>query len=219
MTTLDADRAGYRRDLRRWRQRSRRVRLARVVLPMAMIGILATVGGQVVWRTVTGGDRRPAENRAQIRMIAPRFYGQSSDGRPFMITARSAVRDEADLKRIFLDSPTLTLGVGSPAPTRSTADRGIYREDTLKLQLYGNVRMDDGAGYRFASNEAMVDTRNGNTTGETALQGEGPTGQVQSNAYSVYDKGDRIIFRGDVKTRMDRKTGQSVPEQQEGGPE
>ena len=219
MTTLDADRAGYRRDLRRWRRRSRRVRLARVVLPLAMVGILATVGGQVAWRTVTGGDRRPSESKAQIRMISPRFYGQSSDGRPFVITARSAVRDEADLKRVFLDAPTLTLGVGSPAPTRSTADRGIYREDTLKLQLFGNVRMDDGAGYRFASNEAMIDTRNGNTTGETALQGEGPTGQVQSNAYSVYDKGDRIIFRGGVKTRLDRKTGQSAPEQQESGPE
>jgi lipopolysaccharide export system protein LptC len=213
MTTFDADRAGYRRDLRRWRRRSRRVRLARVVLPLAVVGILATVSGQVIWRTVTAGDRRPTENKAQIRMIAPRFQGQSSDGRPFLITARSAVRDEADLKRVFLDAPTLTLGVGSPAPTRSTADRGIYREDTLKLQLYGNVRMDDGAGYRFASDEAMVDTRNGNTTGETELQGEGPTGQVQSNAYSVYDKGDRIIFRGGVKTRIDRKTGQAVPEQ------
>jgi len=210
MTTLDADRGAYRRDLRRWRRRSRRVRLARVVLPVAMLALLAGVGSQVVWRSVTAGDRRPAENKAQIRMITPRFYGQSSDGRPFIITARSAVRDEADLKRVFLDAPTLTLGVGSEAPTRSTADRGIYREDTLKLQLFGNVRMDDGAGYRFASNEAMVDTRTGNITGETTLNGEGPTGQVQSNAYSVYDKGDRIIFRGGVKTRIDRKTGDSV---------
>jgi lipopolysaccharide export system protein LptC len=212
MVTLDADRGAYRRDLRRWRRRSRRVLLARIVLPVAMVTILALVGGQVIWRSVTAGDRRPAENKAQIRMITPRFYGQSSDGRPFIITARSAVRDEADLKRVFLDAPTLTLGVGSPAPTRSTADRGIYREDTLKLQLFDNVRLDDGAGYRFASNEAMVDTKTGNITGETALQGEGPTGQVQSNAYSVYDKGDRIIFRGGVKTRIDRKTGQSVPE-------
>ena len=212
MTTLDADRGAYRRDLRRWRRRSRRVKLARVVLPAAMIAILAAVGGQVAWRTITAGDRRPSETKAQIRMITPRFYGQSSDGRPFLITARSAVRDENDLKRVFLESPTLTLGVGSPAPTRSTANRGIYREDTLRLQLFGDVRLDDGAGYRFASNEAEVDTKTGNVTGETPLQGEGPTGQVQSNAYSVYDRGDRILFRGGVKTRVDRKTGQAVPE-------
>ena len=212
MTTLDADRGAYRRDLRRWRRRSRRVHLARVVLPVAILAILAAVGGQVAWRTITMGDRRPTETKAQIRMITPRFYGQSSDGRPFLITARSAVRDENDLKRVFLESPTLTLGVGSPTPTRSTANRGIYREDTLRLQLFGDVRLDDGAASRFASNEAEVDTKTGNITGETPLQGEGPTGQVQSNAYSVYDKGDRIIFRGGVKTRVDRKTGQAVPE-------
>jgi lipopolysaccharide export system protein LptC len=212
MTTLDADRGAFKRDLRRWRRRSRRVLLARVVLPVAIVAILAAVGGQVAWRTFTAGDRRPADTKAQIRMITPRFYGQSSDGRPFIITARSAVRDEADLKRVFLDAPTLTLGVGSAAPTRSTADRGVYREDTLMLQLFDNVRLDDGAGYRFASNEALVDTRTGNITGETTLQGEGPTGQVQSNAYSVYDKGDRIVFRGGVKTRIDRKTGQAVAE-------
>jgi lipopolysaccharide export system protein LptC len=212
MTTLDVDYAGYRQALRRWRRRSRRVHLARVVLPAAMLALLATVGGQVAWRSFTAGDRHPGGDKAQIRMLSPRFYGQSSDGKPFIITARSAVRDEVDLKRVFLEAPTLTMGVGSPAPTRSTADRGVYREDTLKLQLYGNVRMDDGAGYRFASDEAMVDTRNGNTTGESELQGEGPTGQVQSNAYSVYDKGDRIVFRGGVRTRVDRKTGQSVPQ-------
>jgi len=28
---------------------------------------------------------------------------------------------------------------------------------------------------------------------------------VQSNAYSVYEKGDRIVFRGGVRTRIDRK--------------
>jgi len=214
MTTLEADRAGYRRDLNRWRRRSRRVKLARVVLPAAMIVLLVTVGGQVAWRSFTAGDRRPSESKAQIRMVTPRFYGQSSDGRPFIITARSAVRDENDFKQVFLDGPTITLGVGSPAPTRSTADRGVYREDTMHLRLRGNVRMDDGAGYRFASDEALVDTRNGNTTGETVLQGEGPTGQVQSNAYSVYDKGDRIIFRGGVRARIDRKTGQTLPAQE-----
>jgi lipopolysaccharide export system protein LptC len=211
MTTLEADRAGYGRDLRRWRRRSRRVKLARVVLPVAMAALLATVIGQVAWRSFTAGDRSVSEGKAQIRMVTPRFYGQSSEGKPFIITARAAVRDENDFKLVFLDAPTLTLGVGSPAPTRTTADRGMYREDTWKLHLYGNVRMDDGAGYRFASDEALVDTRTGNTTGETTLQGEGPTGQVQSNAYSVYDKGDRIIFRGGVRARIDGKTGQAVP--------
>ena len=207
MTATEAlDRGAFRRDLQRWRRRSRVVRLARVLLPAAMLLIVAGAAGQAAWRTVSVGDRKPQESRAQIRMISPRFYGQSSDGRSFVITARSAVRDDADLKRVFLDTPTLTLGAGEAAPTRVNAKSGVYREDTMVLNLTGDVRMDDGIGYRFASQEAVVDTRTGNITGETSLQGEGPIGQVHSDAYSVYEKGDRIIFRGGVHARIDRQS-------------
>jgi len=34
----------------------------------------------------------PVEAKTEIRLITPRFYGQSTDGRSFMITARSAIR-------------------------------------------------------------------------------------------------------------------------------
>lgn len=202
-----AMRGGFKRDLRRWRRRSRLVRGARLLLPVAMVGLLGAATGQVIWRTVTAADRAPERPQAQIRMLNPRFFGQSSEGRAFLITARSAVRDDADLKRVLLDDPTLTLGTDEPKPTRVTAKNGVYREDNLKLVLRGDVRMDDGGGYRFASDEAFVDTKTGVITGETLLQGEGPTGQVKSNAYSVYDKGDRIVFRGGVKTRLDRVDG------------
>ena len=193
------------RDLGRWRRRSRRVRLMRVVLPATIAVILIGVGGQVAWRSMRAAARPPAEAKTQIRMIAPRFYGQSGDGRSFMITARSALRDDNDMKNVRLDSPTLTLGFDEPQPSRVTAKSGIYREDTMKLSLSGDVRIDDGAGYRFASEEAVVDTKTGNISGETAMLGEGPTGQVKSNAYTLYDKGDRVVFRGGVRTRLERK--------------
>jgi len=193
------------RDLQKWRRRSRLIHLLRVVLPAAEAAILLGVAGQVIWRSIEATKRAPAESPTQIRMISPRFYGQSSDGRSFMITARAAVRDDKDLKKVYLEAPTLTLGIDEEQPTRVTASTGVYREDTLKLSLKGDVRLDDGGGYRFASDQALVDTMTGNITGETALTGEGPKGQVQSNAYSVYDKGDRIVFRGGVRTRIDRQ--------------
>ncbi len=200
-------RSGFKRDLRRWRRRSRLVRAARGALPIAILALIGSAVGQVVWLTVTAAERAPERPQAQIRMLNPRFYGQSSDGRAFLITARSAVRDDADLKRVLLDDPTLTLGIDEPKPSRVTSKSGVYREDNLKLVLRGDVRMDDGGGYRFASDEAFVDTKTGVITGESVLQGEGPTGQVKSNAYSVYDKGDRIVFRGGVRTRLDRVDG------------
>jgi lipopolysaccharide export system protein LptC len=192
-------------DLGRWRRRSRRVLAARILLPAAIVGLLVVVVSQVGWRTYMAATHPPAEAKTEIRLITPRFYGQSTDGRSFMITARSAIRDDADPRRIILDDPALTLDLGSPTPTRMTAKHGVYRQDDFSLQLKENVRLDDGAGYRFASEESLVDTKTGDVTGESTMNGEGPSGQVQSRAYSVYDKGDRIVFRGGVRARFERQ--------------
>ena len=192
-------------DLARWRRRSRRVRAARVVLPAAIAGLLLVVIVQVGWRTYMAATHPPAEAKTEIRLITPRFYGQSNDGQSFMITARSAIRDDNDARRIILEDPALTLDLGSPTPTRMTAKNGVYRQDDFSLNLKNNVRLDDGTGYRFASEQSLVDTKTGNVTGETVMSGEGPTGQVQSSAYSVYDKGDRIVFRGGVRARLERQ--------------
>lgn len=192
-------------DLARWRSRSRRVLLARIVLPIVIGALLLVVVSQVGWRTYMAATHPPTEAKTEIRLITPRFYGQSIDGRSFMITARSAIRDDADPRRILLDEPALTLDLGSPTPTRMTAKSGVYRQDDFGLILKDDVRLDDGTGYRFASEESFVDTRTGDVTGESALNGEGPSGQVQSSAYSVYDKGDRIVFRGGVRARLERQ--------------
>lgn len=192
-------------DLARWRRRSRRVLAARIVLPLAIAGLVLTVAVQVGWRTYMAATHPPAEAKTEIRLITPRFYGQSTEGRSFMITARSAVRDDKDPRRIILEDPALTLDLGSPTPTRMTAKNGVYRQDDFTLNLKNDVRLDDGAGYRFASEAAFVDTQTGNVTGESTLNGEGPSGQVQSRAYSVYDKGDRIVFRGGVRARFERQ--------------
>jgi lipopolysaccharide export system protein LptC len=192
-------------DLARWRRRSRRVLAARIILPIAIAGLILIVASQVGWRTYMAATHPPTEAKTEIRLITPRFYGQSTEGRSFMITARSAVRDDKDPRRIILDDPALTLDLGSPTPTRMTAKHGVYRQDDFSLALKDDVRMDDGAGYRFASEGAFVNTQTGDVTGETTMNGEGPSGQVQSSAYSVYDKGDRIVFRGGVRARFERQ--------------
>ena len=70
------------------------------------------------------------------------------------------------------------------------------------LRLTGEVRIDDGLGNRVASNDITIDTRTGTAVGQTGIEGDGPVGQVSADSYSVKDKGDRIEFRGRVRTRV-----------------
>ena len=54
----------------------------------------------------------------------------------------------------------------------------------------------------FAANDAVVNTRTGSVEGPGAIATQTAQGAVKSNAYDVYNKGDRVIFKGGVHARL-----------------
>jgi len=194
--------ADQRRHLRRWRRRSRLIGLLRKLLPAAVAALLLSLVGQVLWTTTAAKSDPVEEAPVAIRMLNPRFFGRDEQGRSFMIAAREATRDERDLTRVILDHPVVGLATDTPAPSRVSARSGLYTEGDRMLRLEGEVRIEDAGGYRFATEEAIVDTRAGTIIGEAAMVTEGPVGQVNSDSYGVYEKGDRVIFKGGVRARI-----------------
>jgi lipopolysaccharide export system protein LptC len=192
-----------RRDMLRWKRRSRMIGVLRKVLPAAVILLMLSLAGQVAWTSLHSKGGGARETPVAIRMSNPRFFGRDDQGRSFMIGARAATRDDRDLKRLTLSEPTVALGLETPNPSRVSAKSGVYTEGDRILHLDGQVRIEDGSGYRFATEHALVDTKAGTVTGETDMLGEGPVGQIASHSYSVYDKGARVIFKGGVKARID----------------
>ena len=88
---------------------------------------------------------------------------------------------------------------GDP-PTRITALRGVYREDTSVLNLDGDVRYADPLGWRFLTKNAVVDTRRDLVTGNQGIKGDGPSGEFSADRYVIYNQGERVILRGNVRT-------------------
>ena len=178
------------------------VRTLRVILPTLAIGVAAAIVGQGTIRALAAKDAPPAAT-APLRMDNPRFTGVMKDGRAFLITASSAIRDPANADQVFLKAPQLTRGYGSPAPTHVVSQDGAYQEEKGALLLTGDVKIDNGQGYQFASQKALIDTRTGDLVGNAGIQGAGPNNsQVQADSYTVGDKGDRVIFKGRVRTRL-----------------
>jgi lipopolysaccharide export system protein LptC len=189
---------------RKNRNRHRRpVRVLRTVLPTIALGVAVAIVGQGVIRAIAAKDALAAANAAPLRMENPRFTGTLKDGRAFLITATSAIRDPNNADQVFLKSPQLTRGYGSDAPTHVASKDGAYQEEKGSLLLTGDVKIDNGQGYRFASQKALIDTKTGDLVGNAAIQGAGPNNsQVQADSYTVGDKGDRVIFKGRVRTRL-----------------
>jgi lipopolysaccharide export system protein LptC len=178
------------------------VRALRTILPAIAIGMASRSSARARSAPWRSSPPRPPPV-APLRMDNPRFTGTLKDGRAFLITATSATRDLNNADQVFLKNPQLTRGYGSDKPTHVVSKDGAYQEEKGSLLLTGDVKIDNGAGYQFASQKALIDTRTGDLVGGAAVEGAGPNnGAIRADSYSVSDKGDRVLFKGRVRTRL-----------------
>jgi lipopolysaccharide export system protein LptC len=178
------------------------VRILRIVLPLTMIGVAGALAGFVAAHAIRRHDASRAGVTAPIRMINPHFYGRDSQGRPYTLIAREAARDERSFQTVLLTAPSVTLGAGQEHPSTLQSDTGVYHEDTRVLLLRGHVRATDAKSGHFASNEAVVNTRTGTVVGPQPLSSQSDSGALHARSFDVYDKGDRMVFKGAVHARL-----------------
>lgn len=193
----------------RWRRRSRTIQVLRVLLPAAMALITLYLVGLVAWRSLAEQPRADRDAQTSIRLVNARFVGRVEDGRGFQLGAKAAIRSERDYQIISLTDPMLVVGAETARPARMSARAGVYNERDKLLRLKGDVRIDDGQGVRFTSQEAVIDTRTGKVVGDDRVAGEAPLGQMTAKSYSVEDKGDRMTFKGGVRARIGGDQGKT----------
>ena len=185
----------------RWKKRLVLIHALRRGLP-ALMGLITLGLIGLVTLSALKAPHPVKNDDPIIRMVGARFQGRVEDGRSFLIGAREAARDERQPHRVSLVEPIMVVGGETATPRRLMAKMGVYDEQTRMLRLTGEVRIDDGLGNRVASNDITIDTRTGTAVGQQGIEGDGPVGQVSADSYSVKDKGDRIEFRGRVRTRV-----------------
>jgi lipopolysaccharide export system protein LptC len=188
----------------RWRRRSRLIRGLRIALPVVIGLILAGLAAAMTYNALTSQPGQARDTSAPIRLVHPRFVGRDDKGRAFVLTAESATRDPHEYQRVLLVRPALVMDEQGPDPVRLMAAAGVYNEASYKLNLHGGVRLVDSKG-AFDTATSLFDTKTGEIVGSGPIQGSGSLGEIQARSYSVQDKGQRMIFKGGVHTRLDRK--------------
>jgi lipopolysaccharide export system protein LptC len=193
-----------RADFERWRRRSRLIRTLRVVLPAVIVLIFLGLIGSVAWSTFNAQPKAAQAGDEPIRLISPRFVGRDDKGRAFVLTAESAIRDRLDYQRVILKKPALVLDENGPDQMRINGADGVFHEQSGKLELSNGVRMED-AKNAFTTAASLFDTKTGEVVGSGPIQGAGGLGEIQAQSYGVYGKGETMVFKGGVRTRLETK--------------
>ncbi len=187
-----------------WRKRSRLVRRMRVILPVCIALIMASMVGFVIQAGVVGQKVKSNDADAPIQLINPRFVGRDKKGRAFVLTAKTATRDPKDYQRVLLDTPMLVLDEEGDRPVRVSAKAGVYREEAKVLNLEGGVKL-NGGDLNFTTASSVFNTATGELEGHGEIQGAGALGEIIAKSYGVYDKGERMVFKGGVHSRIESK--------------
>src|SRR5207253_966968 len=75
-------------------------------------------------------------------------------------------------------------------------DTGVYQSQAQLLDLFGNVALAHENGTRFVTNTARLDIGHNAAEGRDPVEGHGPSGDIKSQGFRIYDKGDTVIFTG-----------------------
>jgi len=180
---------------------SRRVALLKRTLPAIGVFLLLLIA---VWPRLAPIWERmrfafPAidlREARELRMLNPRYAGTDRLGRPYVVTAAVGhqVPDRQDL--MSLESPRADMKSHGGAQIVLTADTGVYQSQAQLLDLFGNVALAHENGTRFVTNTARLDIGRNSAEGSDPIEGHGPSGDIKSQGFRIYDKGDTVIFTG-----------------------
>lgn len=206
MTTIDTYTASLPRHilLQKARERTQFVRKARVALPVMIVGLFVLAVASVVEGTKAAKIIAKPDATA-ARMINPQFSGRDADGGVYRVQADAAIRDQSTIGLIHLEAPILTRGEGKDE-LQVTANGGQYKEQDQTLTLENNVVAETQSGAKFTTDQADMNIGTGYIAGNAAITGTTQMGTVRANAFEIINNGERVIFKGSVKARINTRS-------------
>lgn len=188
----------------------------KILLPSVAV---AMVGLVVVWPRIMAPDERfhlgysslTMETVESLSMINARYFGTDADDRPFTVTADTATESGSGHHGMDLQSPKADLTLKDGSWVVIGSDTGHYEHDKNLLDLIGDVNLFHDGGYELHTATASIDLKAGMASGDDPVQGHGPFGELQSEGFRLYDKGERILFTGKAKLVLEPGKGKQEP--------
>ncbi len=133
-------------------------------------------------------------------MEQPRYQGMDEKNQPYTVIADKAV--QKDEETIVLHNIRADMNQKEGKWLALNAGEGELDMKSKKMQLYNGVSMFYDGGYEFHTDHAQVDIHGGSAYGDAPVEGQGPTGTLEADGFSVADHAKVIRFNGSVRMKL-----------------
>lgn len=183
------------------------IAIAKRALPLAAIGLLATIAlwpefdraedrGRLAFRRIT--QARPDA----VRVVEPRYQGVDGENRPYTVTADVATQ-LGDTEDVQLDSPRADILLADGTWVLLQAQEGLYAREENHLDLAGRVTVFRDDGTQVVTDRAAVDLSDSSAEGDAPVAAQGPFGTLTAEGFRLREQGQVVIFTGNSRVVLE----------------
>ena len=195
---------------------SRFVGLAKVLLPLAALGLLSTL---FLFSRGGGGETIPMADIEEIarepRISGPSFAGIADDGSVLSISADTIRPLEGNPDGFVITAPKAEIGATDGSRVEITAGNGRIDGRSRQAELTGLARVTTSSGYKMETSGMTADMRTGVLESTGPLEVRAPFGDLTAGRFTLSDPGDgggpRMLFTDGVRL-LYRPDAEGVPE-------
>ena len=183
----------------------RLVRTLAVVLP-ALVGVLFAF--MVLAPLSPRGEVSFLLDRNQVAVVEDRlrvesamYRGQDNRGRPFSITAESAVQRSAAVPVVVMRDLIARIMLPE-GPALLSANRGAYDYGDEEVRVFGPVVFTASDGYRMTTSDVDIDLTARTMQSRNRVEGRVPAGTFSADRVMADLAERRVVLEGTARLRM-----------------
>lgn len=142
-----------------------------------------------------------AVTNERVQVADAAYRGEDGRGRPFVLTAGSAVQQTAAVPIVRLDDLTARLNMND-GPAEIKAPSGAYDYNTEKIAIDGPVDFTAADGYRMQTRNVAIDVKSQNAIGSGGVSGTVPTGTFRADNIVANLEDRTVKLEGNARLRM-----------------
>lgn len=185
----------------------RKVRILARWLP-GLVGVVAAA--MIVGPLFTEGElsflldrNKVAVTQERLRVTNAMYRGEDGQGRPFTVTAGSAVQVSAREPVVRMENIAARIRL-SDGPAELTAARGAYDYSAQTVSADGPVLFTAADGYRLSTANVLIDLRSRKVWGSGGVSGAVPAGTFSADRLSADLDSRVLVLDGNVRLRIDQ---------------
>ena len=136
-----------------------------------------------------------------MRVQQAQYRGQDSYGRPFLLSAQSAVQARSDVPLVDIATMSAQILLDS-GPARITADRARYDMAEQQVHVAGPILFTAGDGYRLETRDVTVDLDERTLTSNAPVDGQMRLGRFRADRFRADLNGRTVVLDGRARLHI-----------------